>query len=54
VSDWGSPSEGHVEAHGRSISAMNRSGHGAAFTFTLPIGKDQPLAPEADEFGVSE
>jgi hypothetical protein len=28
--------------------------HGAAFTFTLPIGKEQPLAPEAEEFGVDE
>jgi two-component system sensor histidine kinase KdpD len=43
-----------VEAHGGSISAANRGGRGAAFTFTLPISKEQPLAPEADEFEVTE
>ena len=43
-----------VEAHGGSISALNRGGRGAAFTFTLPISKEQPLAPEADEFEVTE
>ena len=43
-----------VEAHGGSISVANRGGRGAAFTFTLPISKEQPLAPEADEFEVTE
>ena len=30
-----------VEAHEGSISAQNRSGGGAVFTFTLPLGKDE-------------
>jgi two-component system, OmpR family, sensor histidine kinase KdpD len=39
-----------VEAHGGSIKAMNRAGQGAAFAFTLPVSKEQPvLAGDADE-----
>ena len=43
-----------VETHGGSISATNRGGRGAAFTFTLPISEEQPLAPDEEELGVSE
>jgi hypothetical protein len=28
------------EAHGGSISAMNRAGQGAAFAFTLPVSQE--------------
>jgi two-component system sensor histidine kinase KdpD len=43
-----------VEAHGGSISAMNRGDRGAAFTFILPISEEQPPAPEKEELGVPE
>ncbi len=38
-----------VEAHGGAISAMNRAGRGAAFAFTLPVSKEQPVVVGATE-----
>ena len=38
-----------VEAHGGTISAMNRAGHGAAFVFTLPVTEVQPADPGDEE-----
>jgi len=42
---------GLVEAHGGRIRAANRPGGGAAFTFTLPLGAEQP-APSGTEESV--
>jgi two-component system sensor histidine kinase KdpD len=38
-----------IEAHGGTISVMNRAGHGAAFTFILPLADEQPLTKGEEE-----
>jgi two-component system, OmpR family, sensor histidine kinase KdpD len=38
-----------VEAHGGTISALNRAGRGAAFTFTLPLTSEQPITTGEEE-----
>jgi two-component system sensor histidine kinase KdpD len=37
-----------VESHGGRITATNRAGGGAVFTFTLPLGNPPPAAVEAE------
>jgi two-component system sensor histidine kinase KdpD len=40
-----------VESHQGRITAANRPGGGALFTFTLPLDESPPQAPEAEGYG---
>jgi two-component system sensor histidine kinase KdpD len=41
--------KGFIEAHGGKIHAANRPGGGAMFVFSLPLGKEPPPMPAAEE-----
>jgi two-component system sensor histidine kinase KdpD len=43
--------KGFVAAHGGRIHAANRSGGGAIFVFSLPLGVGPPSMPAAEESG---
>ena len=40
-----------VEAHGGSIAVSDRPGGGARFSFTLPVGDDEPASADIEGRG---